>query len=198
MAKNTQQNSDTSNEPSKPEDNLLYSNWDRSSNDYREIGVVELDIGQLKKILQRIEERAEESDVDSGVDEEIDSIHVVGHICSGWDPSMWAELKEDAPHLNMEEGDRYEFSHFEAIPHQIHRSSEYLARTAPNTIRNSRVAPKLENYNRVTDWDRLQSASEKLSDLRSVTGNVEGIDLESEIRELEEKIYNKMDDVEDQ
>lgn len=180
---NTTDDNTSGNNSPKSELDLTYSNFERSSSDYRSFEVVELDIKRTLEIIERVQERLD------GEVGDFDSIHIVGYVCSGWEKSMYAELEKDAPHMDGEAGDQVEFSHFSAIPSRLSDSRELLSVNAPRTIRNTMAAPELEEKQRTTDRDRLHNCSDKLDEAEDWVRNADE-ELADRIKSLKREVRN--------
>jgi hypothetical protein len=180
----------------KPDERLIWNPSKRADGDYRQTGVVELDIDKVRKILERIEERAKDSETDSGIQQH-DSFHVVAHLCEGWEKGIGAELDEDAPHLNAEAGENFLFSHWDAIPARISRRSEYVATTSPRTFRNGRISEELKERQKTTDLDRVHNSMEGLDEAADWIEKVDE-DKAEEIRQLRKRIWDLAGDLDEE
>lgn len=183
----TTKDSDTSDDQQKTNQAPVWNPSDRASNDYRETGIVELDIGKVREILQRIEERSD----DEGINEEIDSFHVVGHICSGWEKGIGAKIDEEAPHLDAEIGENFLFSHWDAIPCRISRRSEYVASRSPRTFKNRRISEELTEVQKTTDLDRLRDAGSKIRDAKELVEAVDNVELKRDFKSVLNKVEER-------
>jgi len=195
----TESNNDNGTAPQVSED-ILYTP-SSGSTDRRKREVVELSIGKLEDILERVRERNKYTDTNE-LDPDTDSIHVVGRICDGWDARVGAEIDAETPedkieetidHLpNAERGEHYVFRHWDAMPMKGYTfKNEYIAATSPKTWRNQQVSSELdEEVNRTkTDEELEGELHEALSKAQDKAEQLDRDGLEDRIKRAKQDLW---------